>query len=156
MTKRPRIDSAAAQTAILSEVRRPIVPPAHVPLEADAGPFWTDIVASRSREEWASHDLAFAADLANAMASLAANRRKLRAEGETSVSAGGNPTTNPRVGVVNSLHAQVKAARQSLGLHSAAKGDQRDTLKRRAMAQALDDTADSVADDDLLARPSTH
>lgn len=153
MTKKHRIDSVAAQVAIMGQARVPIEPPAHVPLEPDAAGFWADIIASRSREEWALHDLTFAADLANTMAQLAANRRTLRKEGETTVSAGGNAMTNPRVGVVNSLHAQVKAARQSLGLHSAAKGDQRDILKRRAHAKALDEAADGAADDALLARP---
>jgi len=154
MTKKQRIDSVAAQVAIMTNSRAPIEPPAHVPLEPDAHGFWLGIVAARSREEWAAHDLTFAADLANAMAMLAANRRKLREEGETSVSAGGNPMTNPRVGVVNSLHAQVKAARQSLGLHSAAQGDQRDVLKRRSRAQEIEDAADDAAGQDLLARPS--
>lgn len=154
MTKKARIDSVAAQVAIMAQCRSPIEPPAHVPLEPDALAFWTDIIASRSREEWAAHDMTFAADLANTMAQLALNRRTLRKEGETTVSAGGNAMTNPRVGVVNSLHAQVKAARQSLGLHSAAQGDQRDILKRRAHAKALDDAADDAAADTLLARPS--
>lgn len=153
MTKKHRIDSVAAQAAVMAQGRAPIEPPAHVPLEADAAGFWTEIIAARSREEWAAHDLAFAADLANTMAQLAANRRALRKEGETTTSAGGNPMTNPRMGVVNSLHAQVKAARQSLGLHSAAKGDQRDVLKRREHAKALDEAADGAAEDTLLARP---
>lgn len=152
MNRKPRIDSAAAQVAVMQD-RREIVAPAHVPLEKDAGPFWSEIVAARSREEWTPHDLAFAADLANTMAMLADNRRKLRDEGSTSISKGGNPTTNPRVGVVNSLHAQVKAARQSLGLHSAARGDQRDVLNRRAKAKHLEDVADAT--DDLIARPPT-
>ena len=154
MTKKQRIDSVAAQVAVMANSRAPIEPPAHVPLEPDALGFWAGIVAARSREEWAAHDLTFAADLANTMAQLAANRRALRKEGETTTSAGGNPMTNPRMGVVNSLHAQVKAARQSLGLHSAAKGDQRDVLKRRTRAQEIEDAADDAAGQDLLARPS--
>lgn len=153
MTKRQRIDSAAAQVAIMANSRAPIEPPAHVPLEPDAVEFWAGIIAARSREEWAAHDLTFAADLANTMAMLAANRKALRTEGETTTSAGGNPMTNPRMGVVNSLHAQVKASRQSLGLHSAAKGDQRDILRRRSRAQEIEGAADDAAGQDLLARP---
>lgn len=152
MTKRQRITSIAAQVEIMARTG-PLEPPAHVPLEPDAGGFWSDIIASRSREEWAAHDLAFAADLANAQAQLAANRRALRKEGETTVSPAGTPMVNPRVGVVNSLHAQVKAARQSLGLHSAAKGDHRDVLRRRARAQELEAAADDASGNDLLARP---
>ena len=154
MTKRAPITSPSVRAQALSRQPGVIEPPAHAPLHTDAAPFWPDIVAQRSREEWTPHDLAFAADLANTMAQLADNRRRLRTEGEVSKSAGGSPMTNPRVGVVNSLHAQVKAARQSLGLHSAAKGDHRDTLKRRAHAKALDDIADDVATDDLLAKPT--
>lgn len=151
MTKRQRITSIAAQVEIMAGTRR-LAPPAHVPLEADAEPFWNDIIASRSCEEWVAHDLAFAADLANAQAQLAANRKALRNEGETTVSPAGTPMLNPRVGVVNSLHAQVKAARQSLGLHSAAKGDHRDVLRRRARAKELEDAADDASAQELLPR----
>lgn len=150
MTKKARIDSVAAQVAIMAQSHAPLAPPAHVPLEGHAAGFWGEIISARSREEWTPHDLAFAADLANTMAQLADNRRLLRKEGETTTSAGGNPMTNPRMGVVNSLHAQVKAARQSLGLHSAAKGDQRDVLKRRAGGKTLEETVDGL--DDLLGR----
>lgn len=152
MSKRQRITSIAAQVEIMAATRR-LIPPGHVPLEADAEAFWKDIIASRSCEEWAAHDLAFAADLANAQAQLAANRRALRSEGETTVSPAGTPMLNPRMGVVNSLHAQVKAARQSLGLHSAAKGDHRDVLRRRARAKELEQAADDASGQELLARP---
>ena len=154
MTKRQPINSTAGQVAAMANSRAPLDPPSHVPLEPEAAGFWTEIVAARSREEWTPHDLAFAADLANAMARLHANRKKVRAEGETTVSPAGTPMVNPRVGVVNSLHAQVKAARQSLGLHSAARGDHRDVLRRRALSQEAESAADDAAADSLLARPT--
>lgn len=153
MTKRQAVTSTAGQVAAMAKAGQPLKPPAHVPLEPDAAGFWTGIVAARSREEWTPHDLAFAADLANAMALLHANRKKLRKEGEVTASPAGTPMVNPRVGVVNSLHAQVKAARQSLGLHSAAKGDHRDVLRRRALSQEAESAADEALSDDLLARP---
>lgn len=151
--KRQPVTSTAGQVAAMAKRGEPLNPPAHVPLEPDAAGFWTEIVAARSREEWTPHDLAFAADLANAMALLHANRKRLRAEGETTANKGGTPMVNPRVGVVNSLHAQVKAARQSLGLHSAARGDHRDVLRRRALSQEAESAADDASADDLLARP---
>jgi hypothetical protein len=156
MAKRQPVNSIAGQVAAMANSRAPLDPPSHVPLDPDAAGFWKDIVAARSREEWTSHDLAFAADLANAMARLHANRKALRAEGEVTANASGTPMVNPRAGVVQSLHAQVKAARQSLGLHSAAKGDQRDVLRRRALSKEAENAADDAAADDLLARPSTH
>lgn len=156
MAKRQPVNSIAGQVAAMANSRAPLDPPSHVPLDPDAAGFWKDIVAARSREEWTSHDLAFAADLANAMARLHANRKALRAEGEVIANASGTPMVNPRAGVVQSLHAQVKAARQSLGLHSAAKGDQRDVLRRRALSKEAENAADDAAADDLLARPSTH
>lgn len=153
MTKarKGRIDSASEAVSVMLAASRALEAPAHAPLHDDAGPFWADVIAARARSEWSEHDLAYASDLANAMAQLVDNRRKLRDEGEVLATASGNPCANPRVAVVHGLAAQVKSMRQSLNIHGRAAGEARDVGKRREAARAIEDG--NPLDDDLLARP---
>lgn len=154
MTKgrKQRIDSKTAQVEVMLKASRKIQPPAHAPLDDDAGPFWDEIISARAVSEWNDHDLACASDLANAMAQLVDNRRKLRTEGEVQANAAGTPMTNPRVSVVHGLHAQIRGARQSLYIHGRAAGEARDVGKRRAQAKEIE-AGNPLAGDDLLARP---
>jgi hypothetical protein len=154
MTKarKQRIDSTTAAVEVMVKATRTIEPPAHAPLDDDAGPFWLEIIKARALSEWTDHDLTCASDLANAMAALVDNRRKLRAEGEVQANAAGTPMTNPRVSVVHGLHAQIKSARQSLSIHGRAAGEARDVGKRRAQAKEIE-AGNPLAGDDLLARP---
>jgi hypothetical protein len=154
MTKarKQRIDSKTAQVEVMLRASRKIAPPVHAPLDDDAGPFWDEIISARAVSEWNDHDLACASDLANAMAQLVDNRRKLRVEGEVQENAAGTPMTNPRVSVVHGLHAQIRGARQSLYIHGRAAGEARDVSKRRAQAKEIE-AGNPLAGDDLLARP---
>lgn len=156
MARKPRqsrVDSRTEAVAIMVKAAREIQPPAHAPLDDDAWPFWDDIIGARAKSEWGGHELACASDLANAMAQLVENRRKLREEGETTESSTGNPMANPRVAVVHGLHAQIKAARQSLNIHGRAAGEARDVGARRKQAKAIE-AANPLEDEDLLARPT--
>lgn len=156
MPRKQRIDSATAAVEVMAKSLRKLAPPAHAPLHDDAEPFWSEIIAARAISEWGDHDLACASDLANAMAQLVENRKKLRVEGEVLANAAGTAMTNPRVSVVHGLHAQIKAARQSLYIHGRAAGEARDVGARRKAAKDIE--ADNpLADDNLLARPDlTH
>ena len=151
--RKQRIDSATAAVEVMVKAARDIQPPAHAPLDDDALPFWDDIIAARAKSEWSGHDLACASDLANAMAMLVENRRKLRIEGEVLAPEGGKEFANPRVAVVHGLHAQIKAARQSLNIHGRAAGEARDVGARRKQAKAIE-AANPLEDEDLLARPT--
>lgn len=154
MTKarKQRIDSTTAAVAVMIKATRTIEPPAHAPLDDDAGPFWSEIIKARALSEWTDHDLTCASDLANAMAALVDNRRKLRNEGEVLKPEGGKEFANPRVAVVHGLHAQIKSGRQSLYIHGRAAGEARDVGKRRAQAKDIE-AGNPLAGDDLLARP---
>nr|WP_314432411.1 hypothetical protein [uncultured Brevundimonas sp.] len=151
--RKARIDSATEAVAVMLKAAKEIEAPAHAPLESDALPFWDDIIAARAKSEWNGHDLAIASDLANAMAMLVEQRRLLRSEGVTTTGPKGGLTTHPRVSVVHGLHAQIKAARQSLNIHGRAAGEARDVAKRRAQAKEIED-GNPLADEDLLARPT--
>ena len=151
--RKQRIDSATAAVEVMVKAARDIQPPAHAPLDDDALPFWDDIIAARAKSEWSGHDLACASDLANAMAMLVENRRKLRIEGEVLAPEGGKEFANPRVAVVHGLHAQIKAARQSLNIHGRAAGEARDVGARRKQAKEIE-AGSPLEDEDLLARPT--
>lgn len=146
-----RIDTTAAAVEVLRLASQEITPPAHAPLHDDAGPFWSEIIATKARSEWTAVDLICASDLANTMAMLAENRRTLRAEGEVLKSEKGAVRPNPRVGVVHSLHAQVKSGRQALSIHGRAAGEARDVARRRAAAKQIEEGA--AIDDPLIAKP---
>lgn len=153
--RKQRIDSATAAVEVMIRAARDIEPPAHAPLDDDALPFWDDIISARAKSEWSGHDLACASDLANAMAMLVENRRKLRTEGEVLTTDKGASQANPRVSVVHGLHAQIKAARQSLNIHGRAAGEARDVGARRAQAKEIE-AGSPLAGDDLLARPEVY
>lgn len=150
-----RIDSATEAVSVMLKASAAIKPPAHAPLDDDALPFWDDIIAARAKSEWNGHDLTCASDLANAMAQLVENRRKLRAEGEVLAPEGGKAFANPRVAVVHGLHAQIKTARQSLYIHGRANGRVEDVASRRAQAKEIE-AGSPLVDDDLLARPEVY
>lgn len=153
-TRKGRIDSAAEAAQVMVAAARELNPPDHAPLDDDARPFWDEIIAQRARSEWSAHDLTCASDLANAMAQLVENRRLLRHEGEVlGTGEGEKPFANPRVAVVHGLHAQIKAARQSLYIHGRAAGRVEDVAKRRALAKEIE-AGNPLAEDDLLARPT--
>lgn len=151
--RKARVDSRTEAVAIMVQAAKDIQPPAHTPLDADATPFWDDIIAARAKSEWNGHDLAVASDLANAMAMLVEQRRLLRTEGVTTTGPKGALMTHPRVSVVHGLHAQIKAARQSLNIHGRANGRVEDVAKRRVQAKEIED-GNPLADEDLLARPT--
>ena len=153
--RKQRIDSATAAVEVMIRAARDIEPPAHAPLEGDALPFWDDIIAARAKSEWSGHDLACASDLANAMAMLVEQRRILRKDGVTTVGPKGALMAHPRVSVVHGLHAQIKAARQSLNIHGRAAGEARDVGARRAQAKEIE-AGSPLAGDDLLARPEVY
>jgi hypothetical protein len=155
MPRKQRIDSATAAVEVMLKSTRRIEPPAHAPLDDDAGPFWDEVIAARAASEWNDHDLTCASDLANAMAQLVSNRRKLRQEGEVLTPDGGKEFANPRVAVVHGLHAQIRSARQSLYIHGRANGRVEDVAKRRAMAKEIE-AGSPLAGDDLLARPAIY
>lgn len=155
MPRKHRIDSTTAAVEVMVRAARDLEPPAHAPLDDDAAPFWNEIIRARAASEWNDHDLTCASDLANAMAQLVENRRKLRNEGEVLGGGANKEYANPRVAVVHGLHAQIKSGRQSLSIHGRAAGEARDVGKRRAAAKVIE-SANPLAGDDneLLARPT--
>jgi uncharacterized iron-regulated membrane protein len=159
MTKRrDRIDSPTAAVKVLQATVQELAPPAHVPLAKEDEPFWQSVLAEKPKSEWTAHDLELAAMLARSMRMLQAEDAKLFDEDAVMMSAGGTPMANPRLRIVADLHSRVLKFRQTLGIHNRGKaGEQRDVLKRREQAKAIEDGAAFVDDDDdLIARPTAH
>lgn len=155
MPRKHRIDSTTAAVEVMVRAARDLEPPAHAPLDDDAAPFWGEIIRARAASEWNDHDLTCASDLANAMAQLVQNRRKLRQEGEVLGGGANKEYANPRVAVVHGLHAQIKSGRQSLSIHGRAAGEARDVGRRRSAAKVIESANPLTGDDnDLLARPT--
>lgn len=151
--RQQRIDSVTEQVAVMQAAVREIEPPAHVPLQDAATPFWNSIIAEKAKAEWTAHDLEIAAMLARAMSQLEAEEAKLTREDSVLSNAGGTAMQNPRIRVIADLHARVIKYRQTLGVHSRGKsGEQRDVTKRRDSAMAIE--SNNPLADDLLARPS--
>lgn len=153
MAKRQPINTATAAVEVMQKAAQSIEPPAHVPLTEADMPFWRNIIAEKAKSEWTQHDLELAALLALAMRRLWAEEVRLASEDAVVMSAGGNPTANPRLRIVADLHARAIKYRQSLGIHSRGKGGEaRDVDKRRQIAKNIE--ADNPMDDDLIARPT--
>jgi hypothetical protein len=152
MARKPRVDSTAVAVQIMIKSTRDLQPPEHAPLVRGAEPFWNEILEAKARSEWNDHDLSCASDLANAMALLVENRRKLVDEGEILANAAGTAMVNPRVSVVHGLHAQIKSARQSLCIHGQGAAKTKDVQRHRAEAKKIE-AGNPLEGNDLLARP---
>lgn len=134
---------AAAQAA-----SRQISPPSNVPLTDADLPFFASVIDEFARSEWTAHQLELAAMLARKMRLLRDELVTLEAEGFVTVSGGGSPCQNPRLGGVRMLDTSIMATRRSLQIHARARaGEARDVGKRREIAKEYE----GGHDDDLLA-----
>src|SRR5512137_37204 len=100
MARRARIDSPEMAVEIVAKAARPIVIPAHVPLDAEDLPFWNSVIAEFARSEWTDHQLELAAMLARTMADLAREQKILRSEGPICYTDKGTPVVNPRKALI--------------------------------------------------------
>lgn len=150
MARKQRIDSIEGQSRIVAKSARPIVAPAHVPLEDCDRPFWNSVIAEFARSEWSDHQLEIAAMLAKTMADLAREQDELRKEGSIAYSEKGTPVANPRKTLIQMHAGTILSFRRSLCLHARAQGDSDVVAKRRAAAKDIEQAADG--EDDLIPR----
>lgn len=137
MTRRTRIDSAAAAVATMAASARAVELPAYVKLPKGVVPFWDAVIAERAASEWSEADLIVAAMLARSMA-----RQQQTLVLDTQAK----------------LARLIVTLRRTLGIDSRAKhGEQRDVSKRRAITKGIEEGHNPMADDGdgLLARPHT-
>jgi hypothetical protein len=152
MTRRTRVDSTTAAVAVMQASLRSIVPPAHIPLDDAALPFWDSVVAQFARSEWTAHDLEIAAMLARTMRDVSANQELLALEGAVLASERGTPVINPRATYLNTLVGTMEKLRRGLQVDARARnGEKRDTGARRDATKSIE--ASNPLDDELLARP---
>lgn len=145
MARRTRIDTVAGAVAAAQAGQAQISPPSNVPLAAEDLPFFASVIDEFARSEWTAHQLELAAMLARKMRLLRDELATLESEGFVSVTAGGSPCQNPRIGGVRMLDTSIMATRRSLQIHARAKnGETRDTANRRAHAKEYEGDGDDL------------
>ena len=137
MTRQKRIDSISAAVDIAAKAARPILVPAHVPLEPEDLPFWNSIIVQLPRSEWDDHKLELAAMLAKAMSAQARAQSRMVGEDDVVPSKNGF-VVNPRITAIARHSAAIMAFRRSLVLQAAATSDAGDLKTRRAKAQQIE------------------
>lgn len=143
MAKRSPINSHAKAVEIVQKAARPIVVPAHVPLDARDLPFWNSVLAEFARSEWTDHQLELAAMLARTMADLELEQREFRKEGSIAYSEKGTPVINPRKTAIQMHSSTILSFRRSLSLHARAQGGEAEKIgPRRAAAKEIEQAAD--------------
>lgn len=132
-----RSDSAVAAVQAAQNVALgPRVPLAHAPVLEAAYPFWVAIMQNRPRDRWNDHDLASAAELANAQADVVRLRAEIATEGDVIE---GKP--NPKHVLIDKLVRRIMGLSRMLHVHpEATDGRSEDagkalTNEHRAMAE---------------------
>jgi hypothetical protein len=153
MTKRIRSDSVTAAVKAMVSVSLPeIDPPKHAKLRDQDKPFWSDIIKSRARDEWAQTDLVVAVHLARCQSDMEKEAEALDAEGSVIENQRGTPIMNPRHSVMEQLARRELALMRTLGLTGfTAKSNQRDVAQARKMQRQAEKTKQELEDEDLLA-----
>jgi hypothetical protein len=137
--RRTRVDSAAAAVAALRP-RAAIQPPKHMRLRPGDVAYWNSILTGRAREEWRACDLVLAVQLARTQADLAAETERLGVEGMViaSAKADGNPITNPRATICESLAKRQMALMRTLRMGGLAAGRRSALLPARQLERDAD------------------
>jgi len=153
MARKTRSDSIQAKlNAMVSVVLPEFEPPSHVRLPDEARPFWSGIMASRAREEWAKNDFVVAAQLARCQWDIERESSLLDSEGSVVENQRGTPVMNPRHSVMEQLARRELALMRALGMNAQAgskdRSSQQAARKTQRQAEAL---RDELAEDDLLA-----
>lgn len=153
MGRKARSDSVqSALNAMIAVTLPDLEVPKHVRMPENAKPFWSDIIASRARDEWAKNDLVVAAQLARCQLDIENESVLLEAEGSVIENQRGTPVMNPRHAVLEQLARREMALMRALGMNAAAgskdRSAQQSARKSERQAAALKET---LVDDELLA-----
>jgi len=115
-------------------------------------PFWSAIMSSRAREEWAKIDFVVAAQLARCQADIEYETEILESEGSVIENFRGTPVMNPRHSVLEQLARKELALMRSLGLTGfTSRGNKEDAQKARKLERQSASAREEL-EDDLLAR----
>jgi hypothetical protein len=150
--KAPSNTAQSAVKAMLNAALPEFECPAHVKLRPKDQPFWSAIMSSRAREEWAKIDFVVAAQLARCQADIEYETEILESEGSVIQNFRGTPVMNPRHSVLEQLARKELALMRSLGLTgSASRGNKEDVEKARKVQRQAAAARDELQEDDLLA-----
>lgn len=158
MTKRKRSDSSAAAIgAFKNAIEGPPNPPAHVNLPDYARPFWDSIVSARARDKWNDSDYEMAANLARCKADIERLQAEIYEEGDVIENAKGTQIMNPKHNLLETLSRRAVALSRILHVHAEATvgKSQNQAQSDKVHKDAINAVA-SIADDDLIAKPTSH
>ena len=154
MTKRQRVDTVAGAISSMKGAQKDILPPEWCAVSDAAMPFWVSITRARAAERWTDADLENAAELARTKADIERLREEVKLEGDVIKNDRGTPIVNPKHSLLENLTRRMVALSRMLQVHAeATQGKSRDQVKANKAQQTSMATMQSVADDDLIARP---
>lgn len=154
MARKPRSDSAQSAIQAMVAVALPeLEAPSYVRMPEEARPFWSAIIASRARDEWAKNDLVVAVQLARCQLDIERESLMLENEGSVMENQRGTPIMNPRHAVLEQLARREMALMRALGMNAASgskdRSSQQAARKTERQAAAVRET---LEEDDLLAK----
>ena len=141
--------SAAIKAAMAAASPLPDAP-SHVRLRDKDMPFWSDILRSRARDEWAASDLVVAAQLARCQSDIETESELLESEGSVIENQRGTPVMNPRHSVLEQLARREMAMMRSLQMVGSARGPREDLEKSRKLQRQAEAAREELQDDDNL------
>ena len=154
MAKRQRIDTANGQQALMAGSLKAPGVPAHVRLRKTDKPFWDAVVRARDYSSWTDNDLVLAGNLARCMADIERLQTEIDAEGDVIVNARGTQIMNPKHSLLETLSRRSVALSRMLQVHAqATQGDSREQKKRNQSHRNSVKVAESISNDDLIAKP---
>lgn len=156
MEKKPRkarSDSATQAVRAMQNAALPeLDPPSHVRLRPEDRPFWSGILCARARDDWESHDLVVAAQLARTQRDIEVESAQLEAEGTVVKNDRGTQVMNPRVTVLEQLARREMALMRTLRMGGKNAGDPRDLSGAKNVQKGAQKARQQVEDEeDLLA-----
>ena len=154
MKKKNITNQVSNHSRIVANAGRVIMPPAHVPLDEEDKPFFENVIKEFARAEWTDHALELAALLARTLCDMERESRALRGEGSISYSEKGTPVPNPRKTIVQMHAGTVLSLRKSLGMDARSKAEGKDIASGKKAARSLEEGAQSLIADSLIAYPS--
>jgi hypothetical protein len=152
--RKKRSDSTDVMVAAFQAAGTTMEPPSYLNVDAEARPFWDDIIATRALHNWTPHDLIVAANLARVYRDI---EKYLSIVGRSRITKGqdGKLEIIAPHKVLNDLMPQAAAMARSIQVHArATQGESREQTRTNAVYRQAQQVLQNF-DHSLLAK-TTH
>lgn len=157
MARKSRCDSATKAVQDFKSASEGVKLPDRVYVRDADKPFWDAIVSAKAADKWTDSDLDVAANLARCKGDIERIQCEIYEEGDILTNQRGTPVVNPKHTLLETLSRRAVALSRLLHIHpEATQGKARDQVKSNDSAKKVAQTAKSLDDDDLIARPTQH